>query len=111
VSAVEPAALADEIDRRIRALPDRSVEPVRRVRREYSIRLRSTPAVDVLALAVALAGRQRWVAYELLHHHPGGLACLGVEDVERLGRGLDGNKLATGLKRRSPARGRRDPPR
>jgi hypothetical protein len=83
-------ALADEIDRRIRALPDRSVEPVRRLRRDYSRRLRGQPAAFVLALAVALVERQRWVAYELLAHHPGALEALDTGDVERLGRGLDG---------------------
>jgi 3-methyladenine DNA glycosylase AlkD len=48
------------------------------------------PAGAVAALATALVDRQRWVAYELLYHHPGGLAALGVEEVERLGRGMDG---------------------
>jgi hypothetical protein len=36
-------------------------------------------------VAMALVDRQRWVAYELLSHHPGGLDHLGVEEVERLG--------------------------
>ncbi|HEU4397178.1 MAG TPA: DNA alkylation repair protein [Actinomycetota bacterium] len=81
--------IADEIDRRIRALPEQKTEPIRRVRREYSKRLRAAPAEEVLALALALVDRQRWVAYELLYHHPGGLAVLDVDDVERLGRGMD----------------------
>jgi 3-methyladenine DNA glycosylase AlkD len=85
---MDPEALADEIDRRIRALPAVSTEPVRRVRREYSRRLRPAPASQVLAVALALVDRQRWVAYELLLHQPGGLACLGAEEVERLGRGM-----------------------
>jgi 3-methyladenine DNA glycosylase AlkD len=83
------AGLAEEIDRRIRALPERGVEPVRRVRREYSTRLRDVPAGEVLALAQELVERHRWVGYELLYHHPGGLASLGVDEVERLGRGMD----------------------
>jgi DNA alkylation repair enzyme len=90
---LEPAepdaeALAGEIDRRIRMLPSRSVAPVRRLRREYSGRLRAAPADDVYALALALVDRQRWVAYELLAHHPGGLASLDPGRVERLGRGM-----------------------
>jgi hypothetical protein len=84
----DPDALAVEIDHRIRTLPAQTVQSVRGVRRAYSKRLRAAPGEVVAALAVALAGRQRWVAYELLAHHPGGLACLGVEGVERLGRGL-----------------------
>jgi 3-methyladenine DNA glycosylase AlkD len=81
-------ALADEIDRRIRALPEATTQPVRAIRREYSSRLRDAPGPQALAVAVALVDRHRWVAYELLYHHPGGLACLGVAEVERLGRGM-----------------------
>jgi 3-methyladenine DNA glycosylase AlkD len=84
------ALLADEIHRRIRKLPHQSTEPVRQIRKEYSRRLRPAAPRDVLAIASALRDRQRWVAYELLHFHPGGLAVLGLEDVESLGQGLDG---------------------
>jgi 3-methyladenine DNA glycosylase AlkD len=83
-------ALADEIDRRIRALPEQSTEPVRGVRKEYSRRLRQAPFGDVLSVAEALVGRQRWVAYELLYCHPSRLAGLGIAEVERLGLGIDG---------------------
>jgi 3-methyladenine DNA glycosylase AlkD len=84
------AGLAAEIDSRIRELPDRSTASVRGVRREYSRRLRRAPAPDVLELVDALVPAQRWVAYELLYHHPAALALLDAERVERLGRGLDG---------------------
>jgi 3-methyladenine DNA glycosylase AlkD len=87
-TGLDPDALAVEIDQRIRALPAPTIRPIREVRRAYSRRLRAAPAEVVAALAVALVDRQRWVAYELLSHHPGGLACLGVEEVERLGRGM-----------------------
>jgi 3-methyladenine DNA glycosylase AlkD len=83
-------SLADEIDRRIRALPDQRTESVRRIRREYSKKLREASADEVLVLAHALVGRRRWVAYELIYHHPGGLSALGVGQVERLGAGIDG---------------------
>jgi 3-methyladenine DNA glycosylase AlkD len=82
--------LADEIDLRIGCLPDQRTEPIRRVRREYSRRLRPQPPQLVLDVALALAGRQRWVAYELLYHHPKGLSCLDADLVERLGVGFDG---------------------
>jgi DNA alkylation repair enzyme len=85
---VDPEALAAEIDRRVRALPEPSTATVRRLRRDYSRRLRPAPAEQVLALALALVDRRRWVAYELLAFHPGGLACLDLERVERLGRGM-----------------------
>jgi 3-methyladenine DNA glycosylase AlkD len=81
-------ALADEVDQRIRALPERGVEPVRRVRREYSRRLRSASGDEVVALALALVDRQRWVAYELLYHHPQALSRVGIAEVERLGQGM-----------------------
>lgn len=87
---LDAKALAAEIDRRIRALPDQSTEPVRQIRKEHSRRLRRAAASDVLAVAMALRDRQRWVAYELLHFHPGGLAILGMDEVESLGQGLDG---------------------
>jgi hypothetical protein len=85
---LDPVALAGEIDREIRALPGQGVQPVRAVRRVWSRRLRAAPGEAVVAVAMALVDRQRWVAYELLLHHPGGLACLGAEEVERLGRGM-----------------------
>jgi 3-methyladenine DNA glycosylase AlkD len=83
------SALAGEIDRRIRALPDARTEPVRRVRREYSTRLVGAAPEDVLAVALALVPSHRWVAYELIYHHPEGLSVLDVERVEELGRGID----------------------
>jgi hypothetical protein len=83
------ASLADEIDARLRALPERGVTAMRRIRREYSTRLRDEPATAVLAVALALVHRQRWVAYELIYHHPGGLGALDTTSVERLGRGID----------------------
>ena len=85
---LDPDALATEIDREIRTLPAQTIQPIRAVRRAYSKRLRAVPAEAVVALALALVDRQRWVAYELLYHHPGGLACLGVRDLEQLGRGM-----------------------
>ena len=41
-------------------------------------------------MALALAGRRRWIAYELVYHHRGALAALDLARVERLGQGLDG---------------------
>ncbi|HEV8164448.1 MAG TPA: hypothetical protein VGR74_08380, partial [Actinomycetota bacterium] len=84
----DPIALAAEIDREIRALPAHGVQPVRAVRRAWSRRLRPASSEAVVAVAMALFDRQRWVAYELLYHHPGALDHLGVEEVERLGEGL-----------------------
>jgi hypothetical protein len=61
----DPTLLADEIEARVAALPVRSTEAIRALRREYSKRLRTVPADEILTLA-----------YELLRRkHPcGGLA-------------------------------------
>jgi hypothetical protein len=66
-----------------------SVDEMRRVRREWSARLRDAPAAEVLAVADSLVDEQRWVAYELVYHHQPALMALDPERVERLGRGLD----------------------
>jgi 3-methyladenine DNA glycosylase AlkD len=89
LTELDAEVLAGEIDRRIERLPEQTVEPIRAVRREYSERLRGAPAEQVLDLALALVGRRRWVAYELLYHHPGGLERLDAAVVERLGDGMD----------------------
>lgn len=86
---MDERALADELDRRIRMLPEPRTESVRRVRREYSKDLRTAPGEYVVSLAWALADRQRWVAQELIYHHPGALTCLSVQDVEGLAGRLD----------------------
>jgi 3-methyladenine DNA glycosylase AlkD len=84
----DPVVLAAEIDREIRALPGQGVQPVRAVRRAWSRRLRPAPAEVVVAVAMALVDRQRWVAYELLAYHSAGLDQVGVEEVKRLGEGM-----------------------
>lgn len=81
--------VADEIDRDIEVLEDRSTQSVRRIRRKYSKRLKGETPGAVLAVAMALVGRHRWVAYELIYHHPEGFACVGIGEVEALGQGLD----------------------
>jgi 3-methyladenine DNA glycosylase AlkD len=86
----DATALATEIDRRITALPGHTTQTIRLVRREYSKRLRDAGGVEVLAIADALVESQRWVAYELVYHHRGARESLGIDQVTRLGRGLDG---------------------
>lgn len=81
--------LADELDRAVRALSEPTTQSVRRVRREYSKRVRSAPGEYVVSLAWALAERHRWVAFELIEHHPTAVTCLSVADVEGLAGRLD----------------------
>src|SRR5258706_7394499 len=85
-----PQAFAAEIERRVRALATRDVATVRALRREVSREIRDRSARGVLALAkVLLAGpTERFVAYELVQHHPAAAAALGARELERLGKGM-----------------------
>jgi 3-methyladenine DNA glycosylase AlkD len=83
--------LADHIAMKIRALPNR-VEPLRRVRRELSNRLKKSSESFVMDVALRLLDEpdiDRFVAYELIHHHPAALAHLREKQLEQLGRGID----------------------
>jgi len=84
---------ADEIDAALAALADSSVAPVREVRRSFSKRLRSAPAREVVATALALRARggliRHFVACELVQHHPAAFASLGPRNLEAFGESLD----------------------
>ena len=83
-------ALAGEILGRIRG--EAPAPALRALRREYSLRLREAPPGLVAGLAQRLARegttRHRFVAYELIRHHPGALSRLDARQLERLGRGI-----------------------
>lgn len=85
--------LAREIATEIRSLPSFRTETVRAVRREYSKRLAKEPAAFVVDVALSLLDAReinRFVAYELIKHHPVAAASLREKHLERFGRGLDG---------------------
>jgi 3-methyladenine DNA glycosylase AlkD len=93
-ASIESApGLASDIAARIRALSSFDTESVRAVRREFSKRLAKAPADTVLQVAQLLlddtSSDFRFVAYELIRHHPAALASLREKDLERFGRGLD----------------------
>jgi 3-methyladenine DNA glycosylase AlkD len=85
--------LAAEFGRRLGALPERTTAAVRAVRRELSRQLADAAAAHVIELAHRLLARKgfeyRFVACELVSHHREALRSLGVEELERLGHGLD----------------------
>jgi 3-methyladenine DNA glycosylase AlkD len=85
----ELRALAGEIDGRLRSPDAAGVDAQRKVRRTFSKLLRERSGADVRALAHLLLDGHRWVAYELVHHHPAASAMLDQDEVERLGAGLD----------------------
>jgi 3-methyladenine DNA glycosylase AlkD len=61
------------------------------MRRAWSRQLGSRPAREVIQLACRLVDDGSWgrlTAYELVAHHPGGLAALTPASIRRLGRGL-----------------------
>jgi hypothetical protein len=94
----DPALVSDEIEARVAALPARSTQTIRALRREYSKRLRGAPPDEVIALAGELLRRRhllrrtgdvhRFFADELIANHPTSPRSLGQRQLEDLGRGL-----------------------
>jgi 3-methyladenine DNA glycosylase AlkD len=85
--------LAKEIVNRVDSLPGRTVPAFRLLRREYSKLLGQADPGLVLKTAGQLVERQqiacRFVAYELICHHPAALKSLNSRQLISLGRGLD----------------------
>jgi 3-methyladenine DNA glycosylase AlkD len=84
-----PQELADEVDALLCALAVPTTQSIRRIRREFSRGVRSWTGEEVVAAALALVERHRWVAYELAYHHPSGSSQLDATTVQHLGAGLD----------------------
>jgi len=88
-AAVFAAETLDEL----RLLPDYKTATVRAFRREISRRLRDRTPGEVVDLAHRLLRRSdtiaRFVAYEIVSHHPRALACVRAKDLERLGARID----------------------
>ncbi len=69
----------------------RTVPEWRRLRRVWSRALSTRPAREVIRLASELVDNGPWgrlTAYELVAHHPSGIAALTPAYIRRLGRGL-----------------------
>jgi 3-methyladenine DNA glycosylase AlkD len=83
-----------EICEELRSLDDRSVAPMREVRRRASAGLADAEPDDVLTLADELVDEldetERWVGYEIVYHHRAAREALDRAWVERLGRGISG---------------------
>lgn len=92
---IEIDALVDEIDGRLRSLPNLKTENVREVRKEFSKRLAKTSPQLVIALALRLlrldrpGSGYRFVAYELVCHHRAALRSLSEKELELFGQGID----------------------
>jgi 3-methyladenine DNA glycosylase AlkD len=86
-------ALAEEIDERLSSLAgDAATAELREVRREFTHRLKDAAPHVVLELANLLIDvpqtAYRFIAYELIHHHPAAISHLNAWQLEQLGRGI-----------------------
>jgi len=90
-ASIDVQAVAAEIVAEVRALPVRDTAHARKVRRVYSKRLQSAPAVQMVELAHTLRREhgQRWLGLELLRDHRAAFASLGPDEVEALGEGIN----------------------
>jgi 3-methyladenine DNA glycosylase AlkD len=86
-------SLIDEIIRRISELPVQKTEPIRNIRKDFSKRIQCLPPQEVVRLAFELIKKSefvyRWFAYELIEHHKEALKSLRVNELEKLGQGID----------------------
>ncbi len=86
-------ALAEEIDERLSSLAGgAATAELREVRREFTHRLKDAAPHVVLELANLLIDvpqtAYRFIAYELIHHHPAAISHLNAWQLEQLGRGI-----------------------
>ena len=80
---------AEQLLAEIEALPKPNTPSLRQLRKAASKRLRNATPGTVLAVAnVLIDNSRRWIAYELIHHHPATLASLCLAEVEALGAGM-----------------------
>jgi 3-methyladenine DNA glycosylase AlkD len=83
---------ADDVAARIAALPQRSTEPLRALRRVLSKELRDASGAEVLDLAITLTQRGiecRFIASELVARHRGAMRLVDAPSLRRLGAGID----------------------
>lgn len=84
--------IAQEIDERLSSRPGAKTEELRDVRREFSYRLKDAAPHVVIELGTLLLEvpriEYRFMAYELIHHHPSALSRLTAWQLEQLGRGI-----------------------
>lgn len=109
----EAAETAQRIADELKALPSRTVLTLRRARMRWSSALQAESPTTVLAVVQTLIRtiNPRFVAYELVLHHPGALALVDQRVAERLAGDLCSwgdvdafSTLIAGPARRSPSR-------
>jgi 3-methyladenine DNA glycosylase AlkD len=88
-----PDHLAAEINARLAALPSPTATAMRAIRAHYSQRLHAATPAFIIRLSLRLLRQSdhlcRFVAYELISHHPPAFESLSPDQLLRLGQGLD----------------------
>jgi 3-methyladenine DNA glycosylase AlkD len=84
--------LAEEIDERLSSAKNSTTAELREIRKEFTHRLKEAAPHVVIELAGLLIDvhhiHYRFVAYELIHHHPAALSHLNAWQLEQLGCGI-----------------------
>lgn len=88
---MKPNDFAAKFINELESLPELRTVPMRKLRREYSKRLRAKDALYVLKVARSIlnSGKHRWIAYELIYDHPDAFHSLDRKSLEALGRGIN----------------------
>lgn len=88
---MKPKNLAGELIKEIESLPMMSTAPMRKIRKEYSKKLRDKDAHYVMEVAHSIinSGNHRWIAYEIIHDHKEAFSSLDRKSLEALGSGID----------------------
>jgi len=85
------AALVEEIEARLQAMPVRKARELRELRREYSRRTKALPARTVVKIAAALIAHRRvprFVGDELIASRPDAMDTLDLIKLKRLGSSI-----------------------
>ncbi len=90
-SEAPPVQSLSEFIGELESLPESSTVLKRKLRHKYSKRLALENASYVFDVAHSIfnSGRHRWIAYELIHDHPGAFHSLDRKSLEALGRGMN----------------------
>jgi 3-methyladenine DNA glycosylase AlkD len=94
IGQIDIDEFVNEIDSRIRALPNLKTEQVRNVRKEFSKRLVHSDPQIVVSISLRLLQldrhgfEYRFIAYELVSYHKAALRSLGENELELLGHGI-----------------------
>ena len=90
---MNPDEIITRIEMRIRELPRRDTQSIRRVRREFSKELADEEARDIVKLGLKLLASgdfmHRFIAYELVSGHREALRSLNARTLEQLGTQLN----------------------